>query len=153
MKLSLNRSDNVETPWLDEGIVESLRKISVSLGPDAQIVNLVFVDDPYIREINKEFRNIDRATDVISFSYIDDEGPNAGDDLAGEIYVSSETIEKEAKELGVSPKVLFLRVSVHGLLHVIGFDHEGEQDTARMEQKERSILENYLNAAQLDSFF
>ena len=153
MNLSLNRSEDVDAPWLGQDLVEILREISASLGPSAQTVNLVIVDDTYIREINKEFRKIDRSTDVISFSYLDDVGPEEGDDLAGEVYVSGETVEREAKELGVTPEVHFLRVGVHGLLHVVGYDHEDERDATRMENEEQSILERHLTAAEIEVFF
>jgi probable rRNA maturation factor len=143
----------VEAPWLDGSLVELIREISRSLGPANVTVNLVIVDDHYIREINREFRKTDRPTDVISFSYINDEGPRTGDDLVGEVYISRETIEKEAKELGVRSRSLFLRAGVHGLLHVIGHDHEAERDATRMEDAEKSILEHYVDADELDKLF
>lgn len=151
MNLSLNRSDDADTPWLDDKIVESIRDVSQSIGPAGQTVNLIVVDDPYIQKINREFRNVDSATDVISFSYLGDDGPAVEDDLAGEVYLSRETIEREAKDLGVDPGSVFLRASVHGLLHVVGHDHEGEEDASRMENAEKRILRRYLDAAAFDA--
>ncbi len=153
MNLSLNRSDDTDTPWLDESLVQSIREICGSLGPAGQTVNLVVVDDAYIREINREFRKIDSPTDVLAFSYMDDEGPGEEDDLAGEVYVSRETVEREAIELGVESGVLFLRVGVHGLLHVVGFDHEDESEASRMEKEEKAILRSYLAATDLEALF
>ena len=155
MNLSLNRSDDAELPWLDENVVESIRKAGASLNPEAVTVNIVVVDDPYIRGINRDFRGIDKATDVISFSYIDDSGPapGGGEDVAGEVYISHQTIEKEAKELGVDPGSLFLRVGVHGLLHVVGFDHAGDEDAARMEREETTILSRIVASNELDAMF
>lgn len=151
MNLSLNRSDDADTPWLDDKIVESIRDVSQSIGPAGQTVNLIVVDDPYIQKINREFRNVDSPTDVISFSYLGDDGPAVEDDLAGEVYLSRETIEREAKDLGVDPGSVFLRASVHGLLHVVGHDHEGDEDASRMEDAEKRILRRYLDTAAFDA--
>jgi probable rRNA maturation factor len=153
VNLSLNRSDDANLPWLDEDVVESIRKAGASLNPEAATVNIVVVDDPYIREINRDFRDIDKVTDVISFSYIDDAAPApaGGEDIAGEVYISHQTIEKEAKALGVDPGSLFLRVGVHGLLHVVGFDHAGDEDAARMEREEKAILSRFLASDELDA--
>ncbi len=121
--------------------------------PVDRSVELILVDDARIREINREFRGKDSATDVISFSYLDDAGPATEVDLAGEIYVSHETLEKEARGLGIDSADLFLRITVHGLLHVVGYDHEEEADAQRMESREKEVLTPHLSAATLDALF
>jgi len=153
--LSLNRSDETDIPWLNEEVIDSIRSAGEAMEPRAVTVNVVLVDDPYIRNINREFRNIDQPTDVISFSYLKEDGPvvQCEDDVAGEIYVSYQTIEKEARRLGVGPGSVFLRVGVHGLLHVVGFDHENEGDAALMEREEKSILAGVLTPAELNALF
>lgn len=155
MNLSLNRSDDSDLPWLNEETVGFLRQVGGSLGPEAVNVNLVVVDDRYIQELNRDFRDIDNPTDVLSFSYLDDKGPapKEDDDVGGEVFISHQTIEKEAKELGVAPGPLFLRAAVHGLLHVVGYDHTADEDATRMERKERSILSGLLDPAELDALF
>ena len=155
MYLSLNRSDDTVLPWLSEAVVESIRHAGDSLEPHAVTVDFVVVDDPYIRKINREFRNLDEPTDVISFSYLDvaHTAAHGEDDVVGEIYVSYQTIEKEAKRLGVDPGSMFLRVGVHGLLHVVGFDHENDEDAALMEREEKSILSGVLAPAELEALF
>ena len=155
MYLSLNRSDETDLPWLNEEVIKSIRSAGETMEPHAVTVNVVLVDDPYIRDINREFRNIDQPTDVISFSYLNEEDPAAQgeDDVAGEIYISYQTIEKEAKRLGVDPGSVFLRVGVHGLLHVVGFDHENDEDVALMEREEKSILSGVLAPAELEALF
>jgi probable rRNA maturation factor len=69
------------------------------------------------------------------------------------VYISYQTIEKEAKRLGVDPGLVFLRVGVHGLLHVVGFDHETDEDAALMEREERSILSRTLAPEELEALF
>jgi probable rRNA maturation factor len=140
---------------LDDETVGFLRQVGGSLGHEAVTVNLVVVDDLYIRELNREFRDIDKPTDVLSFSYLEDDGPSSigNDDVGGEIFISHQAIEKEAKELGVAPEKLFLRAGVHGLLHVVGYDHAADEDATRMERRERSILSDLLDPADLDALF
>ena len=155
MYLSLNRSDETDLPWLNEEVISSIRRAGEVMDPLEVTVNLVVVDDPYIRDINREFRNIDQPTDVISFSYLNDEeyASRVDDDVAGEVYISHQTIEKEAKRLGVDPGSLFLRVGVHGLLHVVGYDHENDKDAALMEREEKTILSGVLAPAELEALF
>lgn len=155
MKLSLNRYDDADPPWLDEELVEAIGKAGAGIGPASVTVNIIVVDDPYIREMNRKFRDIDEPTDVISFSYLDDDNPSPDgeEDVAGEVYISHQTIEKEAKEFGVEPGTMFMRVGVHGLLHVVGHDHDHDDDAARMEREEKSILAGYLGSAELNALF
>lgn len=148
MNLSLDRSEGVEAP--DGGAVRSLTEIAAGLDPTDATVGLVLVDDARIREINREFRGKDRPTDVISFSYLDDKDPSPEPGLVGEIYVSHETLEKEAERLGVNPGRLFLRIGVHGLMHVLGYDHVEDEDARRMEARERELLSGHLEPAELD---
>jgi probable rRNA maturation factor len=140
---------------LSEEVVEAMGRAGESLEPHGETVNVVVVDNSYIRGINREFRNIDEPTDVISFSYLSDQdsAPHGDDDLAGEVYISYQTIEKEARELGVDPGSVFLRVGVHGLLHVVGFDHESDEEADFMERREKSILSGVLAPAVLDALF
>ena len=155
MKLSLSRSDETEVPWLGDSVLETICRVGAELGTSSDTVNLVVVDDDYIRRLNRDFRDIDRPTDVISFSFFNDDFPRVqgDDDLAGEVYVSFQTIEKEAKLLGVDPGTLFMRIGVHGLLHIIGYDHVSEEDASRMEGKEKSLLTAYLPPEELEKLF
>lgn len=151
MNLSLDRSDGVPAP--DDAAARALVEIAARLEPADAPVGMVLVDDARIREINREFRGKDQPTDVISFSYLDDDDPSPEPGLAGEIYVSHETLEKEAKQLGVDPAQLLVRIGVHGLLHVLGYDHENEDEARRMELREREALTGYLDDDALDRLF
>lgn len=155
MKLSLSRSDEAELPWLGDSLQETIKRVSASLEPLSDTVNLVVVNDDYIQQLNRDFRDIDKPTDVISFSYVDDDSPRVQDedDIAGEVYVSHQTIEKEAKLLGVNPGTLFLRIGVHGLLHIIGYDHVADDDALRMEDREKSLLTAHLPSEELAKLF
>jgi probable rRNA maturation factor len=151
VNLSLDRSDGVPAP--DGKAVLSLVEIAAGLAPPDVTVGLVLVDDERIQAINREFRGKDRPTDVISFSYFGDDDPSPEPGLAGEIYISCETLEKEAKQLGVDPGQLFLRIGVHGLMHVLGYDHIDDEDARLMESREREVLEGHLETAVLEKLF
>ena len=152
MKLLLSRPGPEDLDWLDRTTVEQLRALAARLGEAEDTVEVAVVGDEFIRQINKNYRHVDRATDVISFSY-KEEGPPCGEHIAGEIYVSYETVAKEAKEQAVDPKHLFLRISVHGLLHVLGYDHEETDRHEQMEMQEKRILRKVLDPDQVEALF
>lgn len=97
------------------------------------VVKVFFVSDQEIQQINKNYRDVDKPTDVISLSYFE-ESPFPGEDMIGEIFISVETAHKQAKEHGVTPREEATFLFVHGLLHIFGFDHEL--------QSERKIMFN-----------
>jgi probable rRNA maturation factor len=152
VKLLLSRPDSEQAPWLDRQIIDSARHIATHLGKSEDIVEVNIVDDDFIQKINMKYRGEDSPTDVISFSYFE-EDPPCEENIAGELYVSSETVEKEAEKQAVDPKHLFLRVVLHGILHVLGFDHETEEEARRMEAEEREILTSILRREAVDALF
>ncbi len=152
MKLLLSRSDSKQAVWLDRRAVAFVRKIAAHLGNAKDIIEVNIVDDEFIQSINRDYRGDDSPTDVISFSYFEDDPP-CGENIAGELYVSYEKVEKEAEKQAVDPKHLFLRVALHGMLHVLGFDHESEEEARRMEAEERRILESILRHEVVEPLF
>ncbi len=108
-------------------------------------VNFVSLDT--IHEINREYRSIDRPTDVISFAFLDDvEGEikiNSEDVmiLLGEIIISNEQAEKQAKEYGHSLHRELCFLFVHGLLHLLGYDHQTEEQEKEMFALQDKILQ------------
>ena len=84
-------------------------------------LSLAFVGDRTMRRINREYRGIDRPTDVLSFCYLDE--PHAGGVL-GEIFVAPSVAERQAEEAGCDVAEEIARLAVHGLLHVLGYDHD-----------------------------
>lgn len=97
------------------------------------ILNVVFVNDQYIQALNKSYRNKDRPTDVLSFSY--DDG-----DLVGEVYISVETAEKQAKDHNHSLLDELIKLIVHGILHIHGHDHEKDDEYKKMFAIEKRVL-------------
>ena len=108
-------------------------------------VNLALSDDKTVWNLNKKFRGIDRPTNVLSFASIDDEGFEEelefeSDVAVGDVIIAYETMKAEAEDLGLSLAAHFCHLWVHGLLHVLGYDHIKEDERFEMEAKEIEIL-------------
>ncbi len=107
--------------------------------------NVIFVDSKTIKKINREYRNIDRVTDVISFALEDgDENINFEfGRLLGDIYICVDKMKEQAEEYGHS----ILReqgfLTVHGLLHLLGYDHMTKEEEKIMFEKQELILDGY----------
>lgn len=111
-------------------------------------VSVTFTDNEEIRKLNKQFRNIDRATDVLSFPLFDysGEGEEPPVDefmgMLGDIVISLEQAKKQAEEYGHSFEREAAFLCVHSMLHLLGYDHEtGEDDEADMRRRQTEILE------------
>ena len=96
-------------------------------------VSVILTNDREIQKINKQYRNINKPTNVLSFEL--------GDDiLLGDIYISFDTVKKEAKAENISVQNHTAHMLVHGVLHLLGYDHINDQDANVMEGKEIKIL-------------
>lgn len=107
-------------------------------------ISVVIVDKDKIHEINKTYRNVDKVTDVISFAFEDNGGITPdGIRILGEIYLCMDKAKEQAIEYGHSDKREICYLVTHGLLHLLGYDHEKEEDKKEMRTKEEEILELY----------
>ena len=108
------------------------------------IFNVIFVDNNKIKEINKEYRDIDRETDVISFALEDDKSfPKEEYRVLGDIYISIDKAISQSKEYGHSLKRELCFLTTHGLLHLLGYDHMTKEDEKEMFDLQEEILSNY----------
>lgn len=107
------------------------------------VFDLVFVDKATIHEINKTYRHVDRVTDVISFALEDTKEIETEIRLLGDIYICVEKAQEQAKEYGHS----FLRelafLTIHGLLHLLGYDHQEKEEEEKMFALQEEILDEY----------
>ena len=117
----------------------TIKRLTKTIRLPEGILNVIFVNDHYIQALNKKYRAIDKPTDVLSFSYID-ELEEESDQLIGEVYVSVETAKKQAKEHKVNLDDELTKLIVHGILHVYGYDHEVDEDFKVMHGLERQVL-------------
>lgn len=121
-------------------------------------VNLTLVDNESIHKINREYRQIDRPTDVLSFPMLtyeapadfshvedcveDNFNPDTGELLLGDIILSVDKVREQAKAYGHSERREFAFLIVHSMLHLFGYDHETEQEREAMEHRQRDILDH-----------
>ena len=111
---------------------------------DNVIFNVIIVDDKKIHEINKEYRGIDRPTDVISFALEDDKSFNREDiRMLGDIYISIDKVRSQSEEYGHSFKRELFFLAIHGLLHLLGYDHMKKEDEKVMFAKQEEVLSRY----------
>ena len=107
-------------------------------------INIVLTNPENIRRINKEYRNIDKETDVLSFPMFEKkelkEMKNVNEDILGDIVISIEQVKKQAVEYGHSFERELAYMAVHGFYHLMGYDHIDEGDKIIMRQKEEKIL-------------
>ena len=93
------------------------------------IFNIIFVEDDEIHDLNKNYRNVDRVTDVISFALEDNDDIGYGDiRMLGDIYICIPQMKRQALEYGHSEKRELSFLAVHGLLHLLGYDHMTKED-------------------------
>lgn len=120
-------------------------------------VNLTLVDNEEIHTINREYRNIDRPTDVLSFpmlsyeaagdfskledNYDDNFNPDTGEILLGDIVISVDKVAEQADSYGHSQKREYAFLIVHSMLHLFGYDHMTPEEAAVMEAKQSQILD------------
>ena len=106
--------------------------------------NIIIVDNEKIHEINREYRNVDRETDVISFAMEDNMDIEYDDfRLLGDIYISIDKCYSQAMEYGHSRVREICFLATHGILHLLGYDHMVEEDKKIMRALEEEILNEY----------
>jgi len=123
---------------LPAGVESEARKIAgkilrCELRGKRDEVGITFVDDKEIRKLNREYRKLDKATDVLSFE-MGEEG------MLGDIVISVETAGRNSKRFGVSLGDEIRRLVVHGILHLLGYDHMKKSDRKAMMKKEEGYL-------------
>ena len=119
-------------------------------------VDVTFVNDEQIHELNRQFRNVDKPTDVLSFPMVDDGDYSPTDPeaflLLGDIVISMETAARQAEMYGHTLRREVGFLTVHSMLHLLGYDHvEGGLEAVRMRDKEETVL-GQLGLSRTDSY-
>ena len=107
--------------------------------------NVIIVDNNYIHELNKNYRNIDRETDVITFALEDEDSVKLPGDMRilGDIYISIDKARSQAIEYGHSFEREICFLAVHGFYHLLGYDHMNEEEEKVMFGKQEEVLSEY----------
>ena len=137
-----------ETLTIDEKIFSELLRAADVVGEIYGVENcelsITLTDDKNIHALNKKFRGVDRATDVLSFAFRESDEPEiigAGFEILGDVIISLERAKVQAEEFGHTflREIIFLEV--HGLLHLLGYDHMQDDERQEMEAEQRFIME------------
>jgi probable rRNA maturation factor len=128
-----NQQDSVK---IEEEMLELLEKVVITAaeieGYSGGEVSIAFVSNQQIKELNNKYREKNEATDVLSFP-IDEE-------MLGDIIISAQRASEQAEEYNHSLKREFAYLTVHGMLHLFGYDHHSEEEKNEMRQKEERVL-------------
>ncbi len=130
------------TGLLEQGIAKA---IQLSAGSEEAEVSLTLVDDARIHELNRDYRGVDRPTDVLSFALQEESSDEPDimdyeDHLLGDIIISVERARAQAIDYGHSFERELVYLAVHGTLHLLGYDHMEEADKEEMRRQEEAVM-------------
>ena len=117
--------------------------------PEAEL-GIVFVDDSRIRELNRRYLRRDKPTNVLAFSMTEGEFPILHPRLLGDLVISVETAERQSNRFGLSAGGMVLLLLIHGILHLLGYDHVRSRKKAReMAEKQKELFRLVLQHSSL----
>ena len=129
---------------LSATVEKAAAKVGELYGLEAAEVSVTLTNNEYIHKLNKQYRNIDRPTDVLSFALNEGEEPEVVDgpdiNMLGDIIISVERAVEQAAEYGHSVEREMAFLTVHGMLHLLGYDHMEEADRMEMRQEEDYVM-------------
>ena len=133
-------NDVLELDVLNEYIKYVVKKLKL----ERCEFNIIIIDNEKIREINREYRNIDAETDVISFALEDADNIKIDDyRVLGDIYISIDKCYSQAMEYGHSRERELCFLATHGILHLLGYDHMNASDEEKMVTLQEELLDGY----------
>lgn len=130
---------------ISDTVNEAAQKVAELYGLNNAQVSITLTDNPHIHEINRTYRKVDRPTDVISFALNEGEEPEieggAPINVLGDIIISVERAKEQAADYGHSVRREIAFLTVHGMLHLLGYDHIQEEDRKEMRKEEDFVME------------
>lgn len=142
--INVEVDDEVEDRVDQAALVTMLDRVLAEDGvDDGASLALVLADDLLLRELNLRHRDVDAPTDILSFPADEGEAfpaPEGEPPFLGDIVVSVESVERQAEEAGLGAGEELSHVVLHGLLHLLGYDHEETADEAKMKAREEAVL-------------
>ena len=131
-----SKADHLEA-LANDAIAAAAKCLDQTIEPDNE-VSLLFTDDAQVHQLNLQWRQIDKPTNVLSFAAREADGPATP--VLGDIVLAQQTIEREATEQGKTRDDHLTHLIIHGFLHLLGFDHETDDDAEEMEALETKAL-------------
>ena len=137
-----------ETLAVPDGLEDAVRLAATKVAELYALLNaevsVTLTDDEHIHELNKQYRGVDRPTDVLSFALAESEEPEVEGgpetEVLGDLVLSVERVAAQAEEYGHSLKREAAFLTVHGMLHLLGYDHIEDADREEMEREQRTIM-------------
>ena len=137
------KSDDQRERFVDCELLEIQgRNILFFLGCGNQELSVLLTDDKKIRELNKKYRGQDRATDVLSFPQNEGEENEPDYHLMGDVVISTVTAKRQASQHGLSLEEEIVLLLIHGILHLLGFNHERSEEACHMKKKTRELFDH-----------
>ncbi len=128
--INLVNEENYQ-PLIKRVLKKSYKK---TFTPKKKVINIILVSNEKIQELNRDYRNNDTVTDVLTF-------PSDEDNELGDVFIALHKTFEQAKDLGHSIERELAFLVIHGFLHAIGFDHQDELEAERMFSMQRTILD------------
>ena len=140
MNLIISNETN-EKIDMDEKLKSVVKTVLETEGlPLEYEVSITFVDIDEIHKLNKEFRNVDRPTDVLSFPMDEDFSIEGVDTMLGDIVISMDIAKDQAKDFGHSLDREIMYLTAHSMLHLLGYDHMDEAEKIEMRAREKEVM-------------
>jgi probable rRNA maturation factor len=136
---NLQRKVSIDTAFIREVMAAALR---MEGRPQTADISVALVDDAYIRVLNREYRGVDQATDVLAFPLEEDTGDR--EPALGDIVISVERAREQARQFKHPVRREVALLAVHGLLHLLGYEDETEAGAAAMWSKQKHLLDRIL---------
>ena len=140
---------HIDEEWARKIAREVLKAESIT--PPYEM-SLVFTDSETVQRLNRDYRGVDEPTDVLAFYMLPQHGADADfvsppDDIThlGEVIISYPKAEEQAKEQGHSTEQELTLLIIHGILHLLGYDHEKPEEEAKMKAREKELLERAIS--------
>lgn len=139
--LDIEISENIEVSDEIRSVVRSsAEKALISEGIDRCELSVLLTDDNEIKELNIKYRDVDSATDVLAFAMREGVDSNPNDEILGDVVISIPTAERQAKEYGHSIYAELALLTIHGVLHLLGYDHLKKDEAKIMQEKQKRIM-------------
>ena len=138
-----------ETPAVPDGLEEAVRLAATKVAELYALLNaevsVTLTDDAHIHKLNREYRGVDRPTDVLSFALTESDEPEVVGgptrEILGDLVLSVERVAAQAEEYGHSLRREAAFLTVHGMLHLLGYDHIEDEDREEMEAEQRAVMD------------
>ncbi len=156
-RILVSMQEGMDEPLWFSRVEGFVRRVMERLSIDGEEVSVLFCGDPFMQELNRNYRDIDAPTDVLSFENGDEYSDEEGDWLnAGDIVVSLDTLPRNSEYFDVTCDVELKRLLIHGLLHLNGYDHgdehieKGVRPECQMLVLQENILEEFTDTVLID---